>query len=193
MSKFIKYFFPRRQHLEIPLVGLLLLLSVNDTEAKTTINQLKKSPTHQVVFGTKSVNDSSAIVKGKLPNKDGVYLYGQSPEPNQIGQEYMVFEVSKSNVTGAFYLPQSEFNCFQGSLSSGKLAVMVANSAGSEPYADPIADQNSPQIAAAGSSIRDGYEQIASPYAVGLQNYYQLSSVSANDQQILATCKNNYR
>jgi hypothetical protein len=123
-------------------------------------------------------------------------LYGQAPKPNQIGQEYMVFEMRQGKVIGAFYLPQSEFNCFQGSLKSGKLALTIADAADSNPtYADPISLQNSTQVATANDNSRmgDEYEQMASPYAVELQNYYQLSSVSDSDRQILATCKNSYR
>lgn len=70
---------------------------------------------------------------------------------------------------------------------------MIADDPGSAPYSDPVADDlNSPKVATASDSshIGDSYEQIASPYAVALQNYHQLPSVSANDQRILAACKN---
>ena len=46
--------------------------------------------------------------------KDGVYLYGESSQPEQIGQSYMVFEVKQGQVTGAFYMPRSSFDCFTG-------------------------------------------------------------------------------
>ena len=40
-----------------------------------------------------------------LPN--GIYLYGQSRQPDQIGQEYIVFKVSGSSLVGALYMPHS--------------------------------------------------------------------------------------
>ena len=131
-----------------------------------------------------------------MPKKNGIYLYGQSQQPNQIGQEYMVFEVRQGKVTGAFYLPQSEFNCFQGSLAAGKLDLTIAGDAGSTPYSDSIADaENAPQVATASDSsqIQAQYEQVSSQYSVALQNYYQLSNVNENDKQILAACKSNYQ
>ncbi|OWY69983.1 hypothetical protein B7486_18695 [cyanobacterium TDX16] len=125
--------------------------------------------------------DSVVNPKGKLPTADGIYLYGQSPRTNQLGQEYMIFEMRQGKVTGAFYLPQSEFSCFEGSLISNKLSVTVA--------ADENSEANSAQVAAANSKIEDNYAQIPSPYAVGLQNYYQLANISDNDRRILTTCQ----
>ena len=70
---------------------------------------------------------------------------------------------------------------------------MVANGPDSAPYPDPVAGQNSQQVATASDSspIGDGYNPIAYPYSVALQDYHQLASVSANDQRILETCKAN--
>jgi hypothetical protein len=199
MHKFINQsFYSKLLYLEISLASLLLMSGISETEAKTSrTNELKTSNATHLVFPNKvSGKDSTTIQQGKLPIKNGIYLYGQAPKPNQIGQEYMVFEMHQDKVIGAFYLPQSEFNCFQGSLKSGKLALTIADAADSTPtYTDPITFKNSTQVATANDNSRmgDEYEQMASPYAVELQNYYQLSSVSDSDRQILATCKNSYR
>ena len=107
----------------------------------------------------------------------------------------MVFEVRQGKVIGAFYLPQSEFNCFQGSQTAGKLDLIIAGDAGSTPYSDSIAEaENAPQVATAGNArIGEQYKQMSSQYSVALQDYYQISDVSANDRQLLAACKSNYR
>jgi len=183
--------------LEASLVGLYVMLSIGASEAKPiTTKELQTTATPQLVFRAEAFGkDSRIIPRGKLPEVDGLYLYGQSPEPEQLGQEYMVFEAHHGKVVGAFYLPRSEFSCFHGTLESGKLAVMIADDPGSAPYSDPVADdQNSPKVATASDSshIGDSYGQIASPYSVALQNYHQLPSVSANDQRILAACKNQF-
>ena len=73
---------------------------------------------------------------------DGVYLYGQSPQPNTIGSEYLVFEVNQGQVIGGFYMPSSSFDCFYGSVEAQKLALTVV----------------------------DSYEQTPHPYAVALQS-----------------------
>lgn len=193
--KFInKLYSPIHTTFKLTLASLLLLTGINEIEAKQSIAKELKSSTN-AAFAVATSAAENNIFKGKMPKKDGIYLYGQSQQPNQIGQEYMVFEVRQGKVTGAFYLPQSEFNCFQGSLAAGKLDLTIAGDAGSTPYSDSIADgQNAPQVATASDSSQIGaqYEQVSSQYSVALQNYYQLSNVNENDKQILAACKSNY-
>ena len=193
--KFInKLYSPIHTSFKLTLASLLLLTGINEIEAKQSIAKELKSSTN-AAFAVATSAAENNIFKGKMPKKDGIYLYGQSQQPNQIGQEYMVFEVRQGKVTGAFYLPQSEFNCFQGSLAAGKLDLTIAGDAGSTPYSDSIADaENAPQVATASDSsqIQAQYEQVSSQYSVALQNYYQLSNVNENDKQILAACKSNY-
>ena len=193
----IQFFSPWHRQLEVPLAGLLLTVGILTGEAKPLLtNKLQTPSTSQVVVRAEAFGKDTGIApRGKLPQVDGIYLYGQSPEPEQIGQEYMVFEVRQGKVIGAFYLPSSEFSCFYGTLQSGKLALMVANGPAAAPYPDSVAGQNSQQVATASDRghIGNGYEPIAYSYSVALQGYHQLPSVSANDQRILATCKNNYQ
>lgn len=194
--KFInKLYSPIHTSFKLTLASLLLLTGINEIEAKQSIAKELKSSTNAAFAVATSAAENNSF-KGKMPKKDGIYLYGQSQQPNQIGQEYMVFEVRQGKVTGAFYLPQSEFNCFQGSLAAGKLDLTIAGDAGSTPYSNSIADaQNAPQVATASDSSQIGaqYEQVSSQYSVALQNYYQLSNVNENDKQILAACKSNYQ
>ena len=194
--KFInKLYSPIYTSFKLTLTSLLLLTGINGIEAKQSIAKELKSSTN-AAFAVATSAAENNIFKGKMPKKNGIYLYGQSQQPNQIGQEYMVFEVRQGKVMGAFYLPQSEFNCFQGSLAAGKLDLTIAGDAGSTPYSDSIADaENAPQVATASDSSQIGaqYEQVSSQYSVALQNYYQLSNVNENDKQILAACKSNYQ
>ncbi len=114
--------------------------------------------------------------------QDGVYLYGQSANPDQIGAAYMVFEVTQDKVVGAFYMPNSSFDCFHGSFKADQLAL----------------------------TVKDSYEQTSHPYAIaletssttastqpgaiaGLAGYHPISNVSRNDQRLLSTCKATYR
>ena len=193
--KFInKLYSPIHTTFKLTLASLLLLTGINEIEAKQSIAKELKSSTN-AAFAVATSAAENNIFKGKMPKKNGIYLYGQSQQPNQIGKEYMVFEVRQGKVMGAFYLPQSEFNCFQGSLAAGKLDLTIAGDAGSTPYSDSIADaENAPQVATASDSsqIQAQYEQVSSQYSVALQNYYQLSNVNENDKQILAACKSNY-
>jgi hypothetical protein len=164
--------------LQVPLASLLLGMGIVTSEVTPELisSAITASP-HQVL-------------RGRLPQQDGVYLYGRAPQPQQIGQEYMVFELHQGRVIGAFYLPYSEFSCFSGKINSGELALMVANApdAGEDPVAQPQ------QIAAASDKprIEEEFTAISYPYAVALQEYYQISEVSTSDRQILQTCQNQY-
>ena len=187
----IKFFAPSRCCLEVPLAGLLLTVGILTSEAKPVLtNELHTPAKPQVVRAKIFGKEAISAPRGKLPEKDGIYLYGQSSKPEQVGQEYIVFEVRGGKVVGAFYLPHSEFSCFSGTLQSGSLALMVANGPDSDPSEDSIAAQNSQQVATASEQPQiEGYSQTAYSYSVALQDYHQLASVSDNDQQILRTCK----
>ncbi|TVP64098.1 MAG: hypothetical protein EA343_06140 [Nodularia sp. (in: Bacteria)] len=122
-----------------------------------------------------------------FPKKDGTYLYGESPKANQIGQAYVLFEKRQGKITGALYMPQSEFSCFQGAMEeSGELAMTVTSSPG-EVGTNQLATANQLQI----PNYSDN-QMISYPHSVGLQNYHQLNSISANDQSILQKCKEVY-
>jgi hypothetical protein len=111
---------------------------------------------------------------------DGVYLYGQSAEPNQVGAEYLVFEVNQGNVVGGFYMPNSSFDCFYGSVQADQLALTVVDSYEQTRHPYAVALEASGDVALAGD------ETIA---PVGLEGYQRLANLSETDQRILTTCK----
>lgn len=96
---------------------------------------------------------------------DGIYLYGQSRNPDEIKQEYFVFEMRQSKVVGAFYLPRSAFYCFYGTSDRTQLNLIVV----------------------------DSYDGSRSPYSVNLQQYYPISTISENDRRILGICKESHK
>jgi hypothetical protein len=129
----------------------------------------------------KSAKETLTAPKTNFPRQDGVYLYGQSPQPNQIGQGYIVFEKRQGRVNGALYMPSSEFSCFQGTLDkSGGLAMTVK----ALPDAGAIAE-----VATSNRLPRNSIDVPSSyAYSVALQDYHQIKSVSANDRRILQMC-----
>jgi hypothetical protein len=111
-------------------------------------------------FSVQSPPNSSPD-RANISPADGIYLYGQSPKPEEIKKEYFVFEVRRSKVIGAFYLPRSAFYCFYGTVELTQLNLTVV----------------------------DSYDGSISPYSVNLQQYYPISAVSQNDRRILGICK----
>lgn len=198
MLNYIDKLFLGRHHSKAPLASLLLVISIfTGVAAPAFTNDIPSLERYKISVRGEGLSKNTYGTKGKLPQKDGVYLYGQSPEPQQIGQEYIVIEVNKGKAIGAFYLPHSEFNCFNGTIQAGKLALLLANGPETEPYPETLGSNTNSQqddvVAAVGdrSIGGNGSNEITTPYAVALQNYYQLSSVSNSDKQILAACKSN--
>ena len=194
MLNYIDNLFLGRHHSKTPLASLLIVLSIFTGVATPGFTkELTKVEQYKISVLSKDLSENTYETKGKLPQKDGIYLYGQSPEPQQIGQEYIVIEVSKGKAVGAFYLPSSEFNCFNGTIEAGKLALLLANGPETEAYPDTIgSNTEEPQLAALGDrSLGNSSNEITTPYSVALQNYHQLPQVSESDKQILAACKSN--
>ncbi len=197
MLNHIDKLFLGRHHAQAPLASLLLVISMFVSAATPALTQeLTSENTYKIFVQAKGLSKNTYEAKGKLPQKDGIYLYGQSPQPQQIGQEYIVIEVNKGRAVGAFYLPHSEFNCFNGTIEAGKLALLLANGPESEAYPENLgSNTDAPQVAAVGDRSwgENGSNELTTPYSVALQNYHQLPNVSPSDKEILAACKSNYQ
>ena len=136
---------------------------------------------HSSVHDTQTGAEISLVQKPQFfPLKDGTYLYGQSPQREQLGQEYLVFTVNAGKVTGAFYQPRSEYSCFSGELTASQLSLSIR-----DPYdnsVSPYAIALKPQAPVAGNTQNLGN--------MTLDGYYALGKLSANDQRILKDCIN---
>ena len=121
---------------------------------------------------------TTSSISAALP--DGVYLYGQSAQPDQVGQGYFVFEVKQGNVVGALYMPRSSFDCASGRFKQDQLALTVVNSYDRTTNPFEIAVERSSTVAASGNPAIN---------AIGLEGFHRISSISANDQRILNVCK----
>ncbi|WP_049560098.1 hypothetical protein [Limnoraphis robusta] len=111
---------------------------------------------------------------------NGTYLYGQSPQRDQLGQAYMVFEVNQGRMVGAFYMPHSSFDCFWGTPQGNGLALTVIDSYTQETH--PYAIGFNPSVVAASTS--GGADQ-----SVSLEGFYPIESISQADRKILEVCK----
>jgi len=115
--------------------------------------------------------------------QDGVYLYGQSPEPEQVGVAYMVFEAQSDRIVGAFYMPHSSFDCFYGEAEPDKLALTVVDSYEQAHYPYDVALQPNSDVASAVGGAMAEFR---------LEGFFPIETVSVNDQRILGVCQTNY-
>lgn len=153
--------------------GVFTTLSIAQaTEVSSTV--IDRSTPEAVTAVNSATN---AAIGRSLP--DGIYLYGQSPQPNQIGSAYMVLQVKDRQVAGAFYMPSSSFDCFQGEIRNQQLALTVANSEEQTRYPYSLALQTQGNLAATHPGAM----------SVTPAGYHAISQVSSRDREILATCQ----
>jgi hypothetical protein len=161
-------------------IGIIVSLGLVTT---STVPVLASSPSGKNLEQQRSVDTSSEIYlaqgeRAKSPLADGIYLYGQSPESEQIGQEYLVFKIQQEKVVGAVYMPRSEFNCFSGTVDSRQMNLSIVDPYDNTVYPHAIALQDLSPVASDGKL----------PRAVGLEGYHQISPLSDSDRRILDTC-----
>ena len=126
------------------VIGLIFILTLGGFEASSRVFQAQQT---------------SATMLG--PTTNGTYLYGEAPQPDQIGKGYVVFSQQNGRVVGAFYYPRSEFDCFAGSLKNNVLDVKSVGADSSEIVA----------------------------VKVNLSDLYSIPSLSKSDQQMLSACQ----
>jgi hypothetical protein len=124
-------------------------------------------------FDTDDLAQSRAI---DSPIANGVHLYGESPRPNVVGKEYIIFEKNGNKTVGAFYLPRSEFSCFKGQFKDARLNVTLFDPFDRRKYIFSLA------------LAPDGLTASKQPM-MGQPTYQPLSKISTNDRRILAACK----
>jgi hypothetical protein len=137
-------------------------------------------PASRSLYSTRIASVPSTAAK--QPLQDGTYLYGQSSKAEQVGMAYLVFEVNRNKVVGAFYMPQSSFDCFHGNLKNNELALTIVNSYERTSYPYEVALKTE---AASASEVNP-------TVPTGLEGYQPLNRLSDNDQRILSTCRANF-
>ncbi|MEH2205844.1 MAG: hypothetical protein V7K53_17500 [Nostoc sp.] len=138
-----------------------------------------------LVPGDGVTKSAGVLPKASFPVKDGIYLYGQSPKPNQLGQGYIIFQKQQDKVRGALYMPQSELNCFQGTINPAGELAMTVNSSSNE-----ASSEQSNQVATSNRLPKVGEDESNSyAYSLALQDFYRLNSIAASDRRTLQMCK----
>jgi hypothetical protein len=161
----------------IPAIGFLLILSLMSNSLSIKVAQGSEPSAVQPSHPLHPTSTS------KYLPADGTYLYGEDPQPDQIGKAYMVIEVQQGKAIGALYMPLSSFDCFQGTFQPDQLVLAIQDSYSQEtsPYIIPLVN---PSIVATTG-------RLLSSVKMALQGFYPLKTLSENDQRILKSCKAN--
>jgi hypothetical protein len=165
------------ERIEKPVTGLLLTLGLAAVALPSLSASSVETPLDLVSAPQVS---QMAQVAAAQPLADGVYLYGQAPERDQLNSAYLVFEVTQGQIIGAFYMPRSSFDCVYGNMQADQLALNVVDSYSREAHPYAVALQSTGAVADAG----DG-----SAPPVTLEGMHRIDNINSNDQRILSTCK----
>ncbi|MGF1523963.1 MAG: hypothetical protein ACFBSF_16725 [Leptolyngbyaceae cyanobacterium] len=112
----------------ILLGGVLgaLLLSASTQASSLNLSEIASSP----------LADEGSVAQVV---EDGVYFYGETPQPDELGAGYMIFEAQNDRVVGAVFMPHSSFDCFVGQIGDRELSMQITNSYTQESYEYAIA------------------------------------------------------
>lgn len=108
------------------------------------------------------------------------YLFGQTPQPDQIGQGYVVMERTGDRVYGALYYPSSSFDCFHGQVQGTEVAMTIVNSYDQEAYPYSMALAEGPVVAAG--------EAAGELVPFELEGFHAIDTLSDNDHRMLDMC-----
>lgn len=167
------------QRLEKPVTCILLTLAISLLASSLSKQKAKGSEVPEIV--TVPSSTQVAAHADRSPLASGIYRYSQAAEAEQGSNTYMIFETRNNRVVGAFYVPQSFFDCFEGEIRGNQMALTIRNSSNQTGYAFSIPLQQEGAIASNGAA--------AAP--VQLIGFSPVSNVTPSDRHLLATCKVN--
>ena len=168
---FVQSFFFSITHCSLFPLGILISLGLINL---SPVQAVEENP---VIAQATAVEEVSLTQRSEIL-ANGIYLYGRSPKPETLGQEYLVFKVHEGRVAGAFYMPRSEFSCFSGSLKPGQMNLLIA-----DPY-----DGTKYDYAIALEAVSPVATNRAGTSEIGLEGYHRLNTLSQTDHQLLKTC-----
>ena len=157
--------------------SLLVLAAVGVAFPGVSSAQVSSEMSDELVTSALEVARSKGLA-AQTVLEDGTYLFGQSPQPDQDGSDYIVFSVKDNQTVGAFYQPHSSFDCFSGEISLDRLSVEIVESYTQETYPYAVAvTLDEPLVAGEGAG------------SYSLKGFNRIATLSAQDQEILAVCQ----
>ena len=143
------------------VLGAIAFVSFDLPQSAVLGQQNQSTSAQPKAAEPKVAEPKAAEPKAAEQKADGLFLYGEAPQPKQTSKGYVVFQREQGKVVGAMYFPNSEFECFTGSQTSNTLDV---------------------------KSVGVGEPQVAET-KINLSNLHQIKSISADEQRLISACK----
>lgn len=132
-----------------------------------------------LVIGSLALATESAIANPTpSPLADGIYVFGESSTPAQIGTTYMVMQISHQEINGGFYQPASSFDCFHGEASGSEIALTVTDSYAQTEHPFAMTLENATTVASANAAASQWVPT----------GFYRLADLTETDQEVLQIC-----
>lgn len=170
------------QRIEKPVTCLLLTVALSLLASSLAKAKAQRVESPEIVPVSSSVVVEVASHPAVSPLPSGVYRYGQTANRGEGNLTQMVFEVSNNRIVGAFYVPQSSFDCFEGEFRDQQMALMVRDSYDHTGHSFVI-------------PLREGAiaSSIPTVAPVQLVGFEPVTAVTPNDHRLLATCRSTVR
>ena len=118
------------------------------------------------------------VIAQNISLGQGIHFYGESPQPEVLGQEYFIFQVRGNQIKGAFFAYQSEFACTRGTISAQAMDLVVQ---------DPYGEQPDSRFSLA-LVPRSPLARMGGNIAMTLEGLQEIATIGATEQRILQAC-----
>ena len=93
---------------------------------RTRLTKVLTASATKIALGLGLVAIAPGIAAAIPTDSVNTYLFGTTPEAGQIGHEYMVMKMDgEDQFQGAMYQVNSEYACFSGEMSQGKMDLAI--------------------------------------------------------------------
>ena len=134
----------------------------------------------KIALGLGLVAIAPSLVAAMPTDGANIHFFGTTPEPGQMGHDYMIVQVDEENqLQGAVYGINSEYACFSGEMGQGKMNLAIVDPYEQVAY-DYAMDYSESAVVASDS---DELENQFVP-----DGFYLIDMVSALANTVLADC-----
>lgn len=149
-------------------------------QLRTQVTKVLAASATKIALGLGLVAIAPGLVTAMPTDSANTYLFGTTPEPGQIGHDYMVVQVDDENqLKGAMYQIQSEYACFSGEMSQGKMNLVIVPPYEQVAYAHTMDYSESSVVASDNGVVETQFVP---------EGFHPIEMVSTQANNILANC-----
>ena len=147
---------------------------------RTRFTKVLAASATKIALGLGLVAIAPGMAAAMPTDSVNTYLFGTTPEAGQIGHDYMVMQVDEDDqLQGAVYGINSEYACFSGEMSQGKMDLAIMDSYEQVAYNHVMYYSESSVVASEGGELETQFVP---------DGFYLIEMVSNLANNILADC-----